>query len=94
MRPSGNFHRLNGKEIQQLLQRQTEQSYEDCSQAEERTAQRAQGGTEVHSVSFFHMLGTSHFVRWQEDSLRKQIEKYDNLISEGRQEIVRSSEQV
>ena len=33
-------------------------------------------------------------VRWQEDSLRKQIEKYDNLISEGRQEIVRSSEQV
>ena len=33
-------------------------------------------------------------VRWQEDSLRKQIEKYDNLISEGKQEIVRSSEQV
>ena len=32
--------------------------------------------------------------RWQEDSLRKQIEKYDSLISEGRQEIVRSSEQV
>ena len=32
--------------------------------------------------------------RWKEDSLRKQIEKYDSLISEGRQEIVRSGEQV
>ena len=43
------------------------------------------------STCLVHLILT---VRWQEDSLRKQIEKYDNLISEGRQEIVRSSEQV
>ena len=37
---------------------------------------------------------TTLTARWKEDSLRKQIEKYDSLISEGRQEIVRSGEQV
>ena len=33
------------------------------------------------------------YFRWQEDSLRKQIEKYDSLISEGRQEMLRNTEQ-
>ena len=49
--------------------------------------------TTPHSTILIH-LSLILTARWQEDSLRKQIEKYDSLISEGRQEIVRSGEQV